>query len=316
LFTWVHVPRWRLTFARLVGGFDFLHLHKMFNDKTMINIREKYKEFCESRNIEYQNDTSILSYDDTSLFCPAGMQQFKSQYSDSEYKGTISNIQSCLRLNDLDEIGDGTHMLYFNMIGLFSFREMSLEETIIFWIDFIESLGLRIDYITIHPDKVKEWSKYYLGYNIEVREDSECIWSDGGDLGGYCTEFYINDIEIGNIVNTSGDCIDVGFGLERLDMILNNTIKSETDVLKESIEKIIESGIYPSNNNHGYILKKLIRILIRKGEEIESGIFQNEKIKFEKMIQRYHKLKTKEKNQNQSKEWWFDTHGIIIDEIE
>jgi len=59
-------------------------------------------------------ETSVKSYDETTLFCPAGMQQFKSKFSDLNYKGTLSNIQPCIRLNDIDEIGDGTHLLYFN----------------------------------------------------------------------------------------------------------------------------------------------------------------------------------------------------------
>lgn len=50
------------------------------------------------------------------------MQQFKSLYSDANFSGTFANLQSCLRIGDLDEIGDGAHLLYFNMIGLFSFR--------------------------------------------------------------------------------------------------------------------------------------------------------------------------------------------------
>ena len=49
-------------------------------------------------------DDNVKSYDDTTLFCPAGMQQFKSKFKDLSYKGTISNIQSCLRLNDREDI--------------------------------------------------------------------------------------------------------------------------------------------------------------------------------------------------------------------
>lgn len=89
-------------------------------------IIEKYRRYCMQRGIPFQMDDNVKSYDDTSLFCPAGMQQFKSKFKDVEHKGTVSNIQSCLRLNDLDEIGDGEHLLYFNMIGLFSFREMTM----------------------------------------------------------------------------------------------------------------------------------------------------------------------------------------------
>jgi alanyl-tRNA synthetase len=71
-------------------------------------------------------------------------------------------------LNDLDEIGDGSHLLYFNMIGYFSFRELTVESTIFVWMDFIQNkLGLKVDWVTIHPDKMEEWSKFYDKYNVE-----------------------------------------------------------------------------------------------------------------------------------------------------
>ena len=66
-------------------------------------------------------DDNVKSYDETTLFCPAGMQQFKSKFKDLNYTGTISNIQSCLRLNDLEEIGDGSHLLYFNKIFILTY---------------------------------------------------------------------------------------------------------------------------------------------------------------------------------------------------
>ena len=210
-------------------------------------------------------DDNVKSYDETTLFCPAGMQQFKSKFKDLNYKGTISNIQSCLRLNDIDEIGDGTHLLYFNMIGFFSFREWTVPQTINYWLDFLKIIGITPDYVTIHPDK-PEWSDFYK--DIEVRFDEECIWSDG-DIGGYCTEFYKDGIEIGNIVNPLGTCIDVGFGLERLEMVLNKTTKSKQETLVETIKKIIESGFVPGNNKQGYILKKLLRLCHKENIVIE-----------------------------------------------
>ena len=57
------------------------------------------------------------------------MQHFKPLYADLTYFDTFSNIQKCLRLNDLDEVGDGTHFLIFEMIGLFSFRSWSLQKS-------------------------------------------------------------------------------------------------------------------------------------------------------------------------------------------
>ena len=112
-------------------------------------------------------DDNVKSYDDTTLFCPSGMQKFKDKFKDKSYQGTISNIQSCLRLNDIKEIGDGSHLLYFNMIGLFSFRQLSVMETIDFWMEFLNKIGIIPDYVTIHPDKInwKEFYKSVRGWN-------------------------------------------------------------------------------------------------------------------------------------------------------
>jgi hypothetical protein len=71
------------------------------------------------------------------------MQQFKSLYADVSYSGTFANVQSCLRVGDLDEIGDGTHLLYFDMMGLFSFRQLSVKDAIDFWLSFLSMVGAR-----------------------------------------------------------------------------------------------------------------------------------------------------------------------------
>lgn len=261
--------------------------------------------------MEFEIVKSVIPHDDTTLFCCSGMQQYKSKFKDQNYKCTISNIQPCIRLNDLEEIGDSTHFLYFNMMGFFSFREWTVKRTIDFWMSFINKIGLKVDYVTIHPDK-KEWKDFYIEYNVEVKEDLECTWTDG-DLGGYCTEFYVNGIEIGNIVNCNGDCIDVGFGLERLDMLVNNKTKDEISVLKETIEKIIESGYVPGPKQQGYILRKLLRLLYVKGGSIDHEFFVKEKERQERLVRKYSLLKQKHKDK--SKEWWYGTHGIDLNEM-
>ena len=260
-------------------------------------------------------EKSVKSYDNTTLFCPAGMQQFKSKFSDLNYKGTISNIQPCIRLNDIDEIGDGTHLLYFNMIGLFSFREKTVQEMIHFWMEFLNRIGIKPDYVTIHPDKIIEWSPYYSDYNIPIKWDDQCKWTDG-EIGGYCTEFYKDNVEIGNIVNPLGDCIDVGFGLERLELVLGGEKQTKYEILKETVLKIIESEIKPSHTGSGYVLKKLLGILYKNGVEIDHDFYREEVKRQERNISKYNKLKDKEKNKNKSKEWWWDTHGIDLDLID
>jgi len=274
-----------------------------------VNVTEEWILFCDEKRIKFQSDLNISSYDDTTLFCPAGMQQFKSNYKDLNCRGTLSNVQSCLRFNDIDEIGDGSHLLYFNMIGLFSFRELTVPQTIDLWMEFLNRIGIKPDYITIHPDK-EDWRDWYKNYDVEVRYDEDCKWSDG-EIGGYCTEFYKNGIEIGNIVNTSGDCIDVGFGLERLELILTGKTKTKEETVKETVMKIIESGFEPSHFKQGYILRKLLRICYKEGIRFEHPFFDDEVKRQERNISKWNKLK--EKHKDKSKEWWWKTMGIDLD---
>ena len=281
-----------------------------------MNIIKEYEKFCANKGIPYQLDDNVRPYDNTTLFCPAGMQQFKKKFKSNE-AGTIANVQSCIRLNDLDEIGDGTHYLYFDMIGLFSFRTMTIQQAVDFWMEFlVEVLKIDVDYVTIHPDKFDEWRSLYDNHDVEVRADEECKWSDG-DIGGYCTEFFKDDVEIGNIVNPLGTCIDVGFGLQRLDMFVNKArTETKEEILIQTCEKLIHSGYYPSNKEQGYIFRKLLRELYRLGSKWENEHYFKEKARQDRVLENYSKNKNKKKYQNKSKEWWFDTMGVDVDFIE
>ena len=241
------------------------------------------------------------------------MQRFKNKYQDKNHKDTFSNVQKCLRLNDLKEIGDSTHYLIFNMLGLFSFRDLSLQETINFWLLFTKEINNYPDYITIHPDK-KEWVNLYPK-DMEIRFDDECIWSDGV-IGGYCTEFYKNDVEIGNIVNTLGDCIDVGFGCERLLVNMISSDKpSKSEILKDTIEVLINSNITLSNNKQGYILKKLLVDFVLSGGNMNNKEFEIVKKNQINVYENYKKMKLKNKYKNKDSYWWLDTIGIDENKI-
>lgn len=275
----------------------------------MVDIINVYKKLCFDHQVPFKVSSSILSYDESTLFCPAGMQQYKNSFKDFSVSGlTIANVQSCLRINDIDEIGKDSHLGYFNMIGLFSFRHWTVEATIDFFLEFMDLLEIKVDYVTIHPDR-SEWRNYYP--IKDVRLDMECTWTDG-EIKGYCTEFYHKGVEIGNIVNPLDSCIDVGFGLERLDAIVNKRPeKTKNDLLIETIKKIIDSGVEPGPNKHGYVLRRLLRLLYLNGGSMDHKYFLLEKTRQINMKSRYEKLK--EKHADKDAAWWFDTHGIDLE---
>ncbi|CAM6055275.1 unnamed protein product [Sphagnum tenellum] len=237
------------------------------------------------------------------------MQQFKTKFRDPNYSGTQANVQGCVRINDIDEIGDGHTSSSLRNDGLFSFREMTVRNAVDFWFDFLTEIGICPDTVTIHPDKFDQWRSIYDGRPVNITSDQECIWSDG-EIGGYCTEFYLNGVEIGNIVNTNGDCIDVGFGLDRLLLFLGEPPLEKVEVLQRGILKIIESGYMPGNKQQGYVLRKLLKALVRSGGVLEHPVYHTE-VKRQAILRgNFERLWIK--HSDKSAAWWLDTHGIDL----
>jgi hypothetical protein len=163
--------------------------------------------------------------------------------------------------------------------------------------------------VTIHPDRLAEWTPFYRD-RLPIRPDLECTWSDG-NITGYSTEFYKADIEIGNIVNPVGTCIDVGFGLERLDMVANGTPpRTALETLSDAVECVIGSGYTPSNKQQGYVLRKLLRRLWIEGGSLDHPFFHAEVARQKRL--RHRSLRLKPQHPDKPPEWWFDTHGIDV----
>lgn len=243
------------------------------------------------------------------------MQRYKEKFMDKSLVSyTEANIQRCVRTQDIDLVGDGTHFIDFEMLGLFSFRHWELQHAINFFMEFMTRINVTVETVTIHPDMLQEWQRLYENYNVKVVADNECVWTDG-TIGGYCTEFYVNGVEIGNIVNTLGTCIDVGFGVERLMMVLGNEPKTQKELLLNSFLLFEQQGIIPSNKQHGYIMRKIATALIKIDpcSDHHSELLKSESRRIAKAQEKYEKIK--HKYPDKSPYWWKDTHGIDVDEL-
>lgn len=236
------------------------------------------------------------------------MQRYKRLFRDPGHRGTLGNVQRCLRLDDLDALGDGHHWLSFDMLGLFSFREWTVERTIAFWWSFLDEIGVRPDRATVHPSR-PEWGRLHEQYGARIEVSEECVWGDGG-ISGHCTELFVGDLEIGNIVHPLGDCIDVGFGLDRLCLVLGEPPPTPDEALREAVRRLLDSGYRPSNKRQGYELRRLLRRMVRLGVGLDHPVWREEQERQARLRERYRRLLPQ--HPGQPPEWWWETHGIDV----
>jgi alanyl-tRNA synthetase len=230
----------------------------------------------------------LIPDDPSVLLTTAGMQQFKKYYTgeldakkDFGSKNTVS-IQKAFRTSDIDEVGDETHLTFFEMLGNFSFGGYWKKEAIRYGYDFItKEMKLPIDYVTVFdPAKVDagDWRKNvpfdqesYDVWKNEIkipeekirREGVDNFWGPTGSEGpcGPTTEIYVKNangksVEIWNIVFNEFYCsadkklkkakipgVDTGMGLERLAMV-SQGVKNifETDLFAGLIN-LLPAGI-------------------------------------------------------------------------
>lgn len=229
-------------------------------------IRERFLKFFEERGHKIVPSSPLVTDDPSVLFTTAGMQQFKPYYigakdpmADFGTKNTVS-IQKCVRTSDIEEVGDESHLTFFEMLGNFSFGGYWKKEAIEYAHEFVtKEMGLAIDYVTVFAgeDNVPEdaesaeiWKS--VDPNLEIRKSGreDNFWGPTGEEGpcGPTTEIYVNGVEIWNIVFNEFYCnkdksltpleikgIDTGMGLERLAMV------------SQKVSNIFETDLFPTH---------------------------------------------------------------------
>ncbi len=271
-------------------------------------------------------DTTIIPDDDTTLFICSGMQRHKPRFINPD-NSKHGSLQSCIRTNDLELVGDGSHLTYFEMLGNFSFGGNDYEVSVELWHSLLLTLGIKVDNIHVHPDR-QDHKSLWVKYGYEIMDDPECVWSDG-NIGGHCCEVYSRGIEIGNLVNTLGHSTDVGFGWERLHQIVEGKRSvAETSLFHHphpvvsdhvrTLEACWNNGIEPGSKGRNYICQRLLRRMIPYLDGTERFVFgewlDREKEKRRITLNRAQKMWRNHKDK--PPEWWRSTCGLLPEELE
>ena len=246
-------------------------------------IRTSFLQFFKDKNHTVVPSSSLLSDDPSVLLTTAGMQQFKPYYSGdadpfSSSHPTLqgkplgsnntASIQKSFRTSDIDEVGDQTHLTFFEMLGNFSFGGYFKEKAIQYAFEYFQSINLPLDYVTIFEgdneapqdtESAEIWRSLGVkDIRLYGREDN--FWGPTGAQGpcGPSTELYVNDVEVWNLVfnqyykeqngtyrelDTPG--VDTGMGFERLTITLQGVKHIfETDLFIPLIQKIpVDVGV-------------------------------------------------------------------------
>jgi alanyl-tRNA synthetase len=96
-------------------------------------IRKKYLDFFREHKHALVSSASVIPQDDPSvLFTTAGMQSLMPYLKGKKHPlgKRLTNIQGCIRTDDIDEVGDFTHHTFFEMLGSWSLGDYFKKEAI------------------------------------------------------------------------------------------------------------------------------------------------------------------------------------------
>lgn len=142
-------------------------------------VRTRFLEFFKKRGHTIIPSAPLVPLNDpTVLFNTAGMQPLVPYLMGQPHPSGATRIvdaQKCVRTNDIDEVGDNTHLTFFEMLGNWSlgdyFKKSAIEWSFEFLTSEHEGLGLDVNrlYVTVfegNDDAPRDEEAYQIWKNI------------------------------------------------------------------------------------------------------------------------------------------------------
>ena len=229
---------------------------------TAEELRAKYLDFFESHGHKIIPSSSLIPENDpTVLFTTAGMHPLVPYLLGEHHPAgsKLTNHQKCIRTGDIDEVGDNSHLTFFEMLGNWSLGDYFKEDAIKYSYEFLTSekyLGIpkeRLYFSVFAGDETapKDEESYDIWRSLGVSDDhlfylpkENNFWILGSGIGpcGPDTEmFYDTGKE-----KCSKDCnpaCDCGKYLEIWNDVFMEYYKDENGNLTKLEHKNVDTGM-------------------------------------------------------------------------
>lgn len=176
---------------------------------TTAEIRSKFLEFFKSKDHAIIPSAPVVpEHDPTVLFTTAGMHPLVPYLLGEPHPlgKRLVDSQKVVRTTDIEEVGDGSHLTFFEMLGNWSLGDYFKSESIPWSWEFLTSdKWLSIDprklYVTVYEgdgevpkdtESIELWKKQFKSVGIEAKEGERILamgrddnwWEQGGVATG------------------------------------------------------------------------------------------------------------------------------------
>jgi alanyl-tRNA synthetase len=265
-------------------------------------IRLRFLKFFESRGHKIIPSASLVPENDPSvLFNTAGMQPLVPYLLGQKHPmGTrLVDSQKCVRTNDIDEVGDKTHLTFFEMLGNWSLGDYWKEESINWSFELLTSKdeGFGLDpqklYVTCFEgdenaprdeESAGIWQEIFeknnvTGERIYFRPKEKNWWSAGenGPCGPDTEMFYDMTGEL-----NKGMTLEEYLRADQEQKIVEIWNNVFMEYLSEN-GKVV-SKLKNKNVDTGSGFERLVAVIQGKNSVYETDLFNNEQTKEERII--------------------------------
>lgn len=224
------------------------------------DLRRRYIDFFKERGHKEIASASLVPENDSSaLFTMAGMHPLVPYLLGEKHAlgRRLVSCQKCIRTGDIEEVGDATHLTYFEMLGNWSLGDYFKKESITMSFEFLtKELDIPVDNLAVtvfegDESIPKDEESYLIWRNIGLKDnqiyfyDREQNWWGPAGISGPCgpdTEIFFDNGE-DKCCETCGPACSCGKFVEIWNNVFMEYYKNVNGTYSMLAQKNVDTGM-------------------------------------------------------------------------